>query len=441
MERMKQKRKGMVLAVCLFFLADLIILAVCGFALPAQYADTFLGELREKRARLAQVGGNRIILAGGSGVAFGYDSRMIEDAFPEYHAVNFGMYAGLGSRVMMDLSEQDVRRGDIVILSFEQNTQALSGYFNAQAVWQAADGDFSMLLRLKKETIGQMAGSFYQFAQEKLKYFIKGTQPAASGVYSRDAFDEYGDICQDACSRNVMPLGYDVNVPVYYTNDVLDQDFVRYMNDYARRLEKKGARVWYRLCPVNMRSVAGGEGGQEEAYNQAALFYDILLEQLDFPVTGPPYHIVMEPEWFYDTNFHLNSSGRSVNTMRLIREIKAMLSDDSRTKEVSVSKPAMAYDKEEGIILKAGKYSGNTQIQTVTVGKEIRQIEDYAFDGCTRLKSIIMESADPSDCLVGQHLLDGSGADIYVPKEALSAYRIHYSWAVYADRIHAREGG
>ena len=52
-----------------------------------------------------------------------------------------------------------------------------------------------------------------------------------------------------------------------------------------------------------------------------------------------------------------------------------------------------------------------------------------------------MESADPSDCLVGQHLLDGSGADIYVPKEALSAYRIHYSWAVYADRIHAREGG
>ena len=80
MERMKQKRKGMVLAVCLFFLADLIILAVCGFALPAQYADTFLGELREKRARLAQAGGNRVILAGGSGVAFGYDSRMIEDA-------------------------------------------------------------------------------------------------------------------------------------------------------------------------------------------------------------------------------------------------------------------------------------------------------------------------------------------------------------------------
>lgn len=421
---------------CLIFLADILFLAVCAFVIPAQYGDTFLGELKHKCALLAEEKGKRIILTGGSGVAFGYDSAMIEEAFPQYHAVNFGMYAGLGSKVMMDLTERDVRKGDIVILSFEQNAQALSCYFHAQGVWQAADGDFSMLMRLKKENFGQMAGGFYHFAQEKLRYFLKGSPPRADGVYSRKAFNEYGDIRIGFCGRNVMPSGYDINMPVSYTEEVLEEAFVQYMNAYAKRLKKKGVRVWYRLCPVNRLAVSGGEGSEDE-FGQAASFYNLLLEKLDFPVTGTPYHSIMDPEWFYDTNFHLNECGKYINTMYLIRDIKAMLFDSSPTKEVSVSRPPMAFAGEEGGILKAERYSGSEKIETVTVGIEIRQIEDYAFAGCVRLKSVVIENSDPCACLVGQHLLDGTDADIYVPDEALSSYRIHYCWAVYADRIKA----
>ena len=36
----------------------------------------------------------------------------------------------------------------------------------------------------------------------------------------------------------------------------------------------------------------------------------------------------MEAEWFFDTNFHLNQAGKEVNTVQLIRDIKAMLGDD-----------------------------------------------------------------------------------------------------------------
>lgn len=417
---------------CLMLSLMPVVWIVCAFFLPAQYSESFLGELKAKCARLKQEQGKRIVLVGGSGVAFGYDSQMIAQAFPAYGVVNFGMYAGLGSKVMLDLSERDIREGDIVILSPEQDAQTLSGYFNAKAMWQAADGDFSMLLCLQKEDFGRMAGCLPQFAQEKFRHFRNGTVPVQDGIYSRSAFDAYGDIRGGLCSRNIMPLGYDANRTVYYTKEVLDEMFVRYMNDYAKKLSRKGAAVWYRFCPVNSLAV--------DPASEVAAYYEVLSEKLDFPVIGNPTDSMMEPEWFYDTNFHLNACGKIVNTVQLIRDIKAMLGDSSDTKPALVAKPAMAFSEEgEGRnrMLEADRYRGNSKVERITVDDRICQIADYAFDGCTSLEAIIMEHKNPSSCMVGQHLLDGTDACIYIPDEALSAYRLNYFWFVYSDRMRA----
>ncbi len=430
---MRKKQMAVIaLFTGLLFATMPLVWLVCGFLLPARYESSFLGELKVKCARLEQEQGKRIVLVGGSGVAFGYDSQMLADAFLEYGIVNFGMYAGLGSKVMLDLSEHKVREGDIVILSPEQHPQTLSTYFNAEAMWQSADGDFSMLSDIKRENWGQMAGCFVHFAQEKLRYVRSGTAPAPKGVYSRSAFDAFGDIRSDLCSRNRMPLGYDANTPVYYTEEVLEDAFVHYMNAYAKKLRKKGVTVWYRLCPVNALAVQG----RVDPGAEAAAFYERLSEKLDFPVIGNPADSVMEPEWFYDTNFHLNACGKIVNTTQLIRDIKAMLGDSSHTKPALVSRPAMAFAGDgRSRMLEADRYRGNSKMEMVTVGEEIRQIQDYAFDGCTNLRAIVMEQEDPSACLVGQHLLDGTDAMIYVPDAALSSYRLNYFWFVYSDRI------
>ena len=87
------------------FIAVPLLLAVWGFALPAQYSSTFLGELPAKRALLAAESNKpRLILVGGSAAAFGVDSTLLAKELPDYHPVNFGLYAALGTRVMLDLS-------------------------------------------------------------------------------------------------------------------------------------------------------------------------------------------------------------------------------------------------------------------------------------------------------------------------------------------------
>ena len=410
-------------------LAEQVFFLICGFGLPVQFGDTFMGELKSKYERLKETSGKRIVLVGGSGVAFDCDSALMDDFFPSYEIVNFGMYAGLGTKAVMDLSENYIHEGDIVILSPEQSEQTFSDYFDGEYMWQAADGAFGMLRDLKSENFEAMLGNFPRFALEKLNYVMKGQKPQTDSIYQKKSFNTYGDIELDTCRENILPNGYDVNQKVRFTEDVVQPEFMDYMNDWAKRLEKKGAVVWYRYCPVNKLSV-------EDMDDLAA--YDVFLRQkLDFPVIGNPENSLMEAEWFFDTNFHLNQPGKEVNTVQLIRDMKAMLGDDRAVTVELPEKPHRTW----------GDVSAETRIwtakdsetyqgeETIVIPENVTQIEDYAFSNCAGLKQIVLEQKDPSKCIVGQHLLDGTGAEILVPQMSVDSYKRNYFWSVYAGRI------
>lgn len=410
-------------------LAEQVFFLICGFGLPVQFGDTFMGELKSKYERLKETSGKRIVLVGGSGVAFDCDSALMDDFFPSYEIVNFGMYAGLGTKAVMDLSENYIHEGDIVILSPEQSEQTFSDYFNGEYMWQAADGAFGMLRDLKSENFEAMLGNFPRFALEKLNYVMKGQKPQTDSIYQKKSFNTYGDIELDTCRENILPNGYDVNQKVRFTEDVVQLEFMDYMNDWAKRLEKKGAVVWYRYCPVNKLSV-------EDMDELAA--YDVFLRQkLDFPVIGNPENSLMEAEWFFDTNFHLNQPGKEVNTVQLIRDMKAILGDDRAVTVELPEKPHRTW----------GDVSAETRIwtakdsetyqgeETIVIPENVTQIEDYAFSNCAGLKQIVLEQKDPSKCIVGQHLLDGTGAEILVPQMSVDSYKRNYFWSVYAGRI------
>lgn len=410
-------------------LAEQVFFLICGFGLPVQFGDTFMGELKSKYERLKETSGKRIVLVGGSGVAFDCDSALMDDFFPSYEIVNFGMYAGLGTKAVMDLSENYIHEGDIVILSPEQSEQTFSDYFNGEYMWQAADGAFGMLRDLKSENFEAMLGNFPRFALEKLNYVMKGQKPQTDSTYQKKSFNTYGDIELDTCRENILPNGYDVNQKVRFTEDVVQPEFMDYMNDWAKRLEKKGAVVWYRYCPVNKLSV--------EDMDDLAAYYVFLRQKLDFPVIGNPENSLMEAEWFFDTNFHLNQPGKEVNTVQLIRDMKAMLGDDRAVTVELPEKPHRTW----------GDVSAETRIwtakdsetyqgeETIVIPENVTQIEDYAFSNCAGLKQIVLEQKDPSKCIVGQHLLDGTGAEILVPQMSVDSYKRNYFWSVYAGRI------
>lgn len=447
------------------------VLLAWGFALPTQYGDTFLGELDHKIQLLEDAPGPRIILVGGSGAAFGADSALMERELSGYSVINLGMYAALGTTVMLDLSQPYIRKGDVVLLIPEQQAQTLSGWFDPAVMWQGLDGAFDLLRLLPRDKLERLVGAFPAFAGQKFSYFIQGQPPQPDGVYRRDSFNEKGDVSSPLCARNEMHGGFDATTPIRFDGDMVTEEFAQRVRDYAQAVERAGAVLWYAPCPMN--------GAAVECVENVDGFYAALQEKLGIPLIGDPHDFILEAGWFYDTNFHPNSSGKTVYTKALIRAVKAMLGDSSPTDIPLPEMPELAqagiwagddgdgscflYEERNGALtvtgltgeglertaltvpaawegkpvsaIGPGAFSGAKNLQKITIQPSVRTISGGAFDGCTSLEQIVMQSARPSVCRVGQGLLDGTPAKIYVSREALSAYRTDYFWSVYGADI------
>ena len=354
---------------------------------------------------------------------------------------------------MLDLAQHSIREGDIVIFMPEINGQTLSDFTDGIYALQGLDGAWELLRQIRPDLYPSILGAIPTFAMEKLHYQLAKTLPEPGPLYRRDSFNEYGDIDSQIVSQNIMPEEYDPDLPVVMNDELPTEEFADYLNNYSRKLSKKGASFYYHFCPVNELSVTGGidvsSSGSEEstgalsfAETCAQNFYVHLDKILDFPILGDPRDAVMEAGWFYDTNFHLNRAGRTVFTRQLVRDLKAEFGDTSLTEiDVPAMPRTLAFTQmsdEEDAVLRRSTYAGTTEITQVTIPETVRRIEDGAFDGCTSLKAIYLDAQDPSQILVGQHLLDGTDADLFVPAETLSAYRTDYRFSQYADRIQAR---
>ena len=221
-------------------------LAIC---LPAQYDESFTSALCAKVDRLAEIDEAKIIVVGGSSVAFGLDSALIE-RYTGMPVVNFGVYAALGTKLMLDLSRDHINEGDVIVLAPELDAQTLSMYFNASTTLQATDGRADILAKIPGEHLFSLLGASWGLASDKISYIQSGTAPSTTGAYDPDNFNEYGDIVYER-GENVMSLYYDPNTAVNLSSDILDPEFADYLNDYISYCEKKGANVYFSWCPVN----------------------------------------------------------------------------------------------------------------------------------------------------------------------------------------------
>ena len=451
----------------LVFISLPVLLLFCAFLIPAQYDETYLGEMSAKQERLKSISGSKLVIVGGSSAAFGVKSDILEQQVG-MPVVNFGLYAPLGSRTMLEDCLPEVGYGDVIVFSPEQNGETLSLGFQAREVWQAMDGDYSLMKVFNEGEVKQLMGAFPEFAVAKLRYALRG-KPSVTGIYQKSSFNQYGDISFPDRTGNCMPEGYDptqmIDLSVFP-----EEEFLEYLNEYAAKVRKKGASFYYRFCPMNQSAVVNVELLDN--------WFERLDKALNFTILGNPHDCVMESGWFYDTNFHLNDSGAVVNTYRMIRDLKAERHDSSPT---VVSLPEMPDPMPAGIAgdnsdencflyeLQGENYviagvSGRALDREVLTlpgghnGKRVAALKEGALDGCGNLRAVKVSGGislydgcfggsraleriellgKPSGIIVGADLLRGTDALLYT--EYADEYRMDYSWGLYTDKIRKME--
>ncbi|MDE5617102.1 MAG: leucine-rich repeat domain-containing protein, partial [Clostridia bacterium] len=251
-----------------------------------------------------------------------------------------------------------------------------------------------------------------------------------------------------------------------------------YINDYAKRVKKKGAAFYFSFPPMNRLALT------EDSYENRLQVYNALSEKLDCDIIGNIEDHIMDEGYFYDSNYHLNDSGVTYNTKVMVGDIKRQLGDSSEIK-IEVLRPSGAQisdsdsDKDETYsedfeyveenagwaiiavkdsakgkeILRTPQYYEGKPVykikegafvgiaaKSVNIGDNITVLEDGIFSGCDNLIAVNLSvKLGVNDILpsVGDNLLNGANPNltIYVPSSKYGVMITDYFWMRYSQYL------
>lgn len=464
---------------CLAVLACILLLPVglliTGAGMPAFYSESYYAELPAMVERLRTQSGKKLVLIGGSSVAFGIDAAQLEKEFPGYAVCPMGLYAAVGTSAMLNLTEPYLSEGDIVVLAMEPSSEVYSTYFGANAFWKCAESDSTLLRSLSQVQKGAMVGAYVPYLQERAEILRSGNAPKAEGVYAKASFNENCGLVYDRAG-NAMALGFDTAAPVDFGAISIEKAFAEQVNAFIAAARKKGARVYLSFSPVNRLALSDNW--------QAGLnrFFTLCSRTFSCRIVSDPEKLVMDSGWFYDSNFHLNTPGSRLRTH--------MLACDLLAEQGSFEEPAFEMPQMPESIYEAPEatgestdflledYHGGWQIigltQTglakdtltvpaqvdgksvasftadafadaknlteLTLPESIQAIPDGAFAHCPGLTRLVLLHKT-TVCTLGDAPFRGAeGLRIYVPRESYGLYRdgagcAENQWQPYLNRI------
>ena len=479
------------LSLLLAFLIPFATLAVVTFLVPV-YDDTFVGELGHKYDLLCSTDDEKIVVIGGSSVAFGLDSDLIEEKLGK-KVVNFGLYADLGTKIMLDLSRANINEGDTIIIAPELSDQTLSLYFNAETAMQALDGSFfDMIGYIDEDNREALVGEIWGFVAKKLDYIISGRSPENDGAYRKDNFNpDNGDNDYDR-PYNVM-TSVSKTITLDYIYDAGDdtvteyEQFIDYVNEYIEFCNEKGATVYFSFAPMNASALT--DYNTQETIDA---FYENFTNSVNCRVISDVNDYIMDEGYFFDSEFHLNNSGVPVRTVRLIDDIKRERGDTSVTMNAGELPSPSGYqpidfadgDEEniyfilEEAVTGAGqevyyvvgltdegkkqvslRVPNNTngkaiiricegalegaEVRTLVLGENIKSLDSGSLGGAPNLKAVYVPHASPAaisvPIAIDENGLATKGAPkdlvIYVPKGRLARYLDDYFWMAYSGML------
>ncbi|MBP5349095.1 MAG: hypothetical protein J6Z13_01890 [Clostridia bacterium] len=299
--------------------APLWVLPVFGAVFSGNsHENDFTAAIVDKYDRLNGIEGKKIVFVGGSSLPFGLRCDLIEEEMPDYQVVDFGLYASLGTVVMMDLSLSGIGEGDLVILAPETDPQLYSDFFTPR-LFRTSIGDRTDLLdTLSPSRRKEAARAYYPVLYDRIKDRNKAQVPATE-TYARSSFNEYGDLTT-VRKRNRMSGGVDLSKTVSL-NVLNNQGFFDEVNDYAKKVRDKGATLLFWFPPINSAAVRFSD-------QEAESFTALLKSKLDCQLLGSVTDTVYDPVYFYDTNYHLNDEGAKMHTAATVLKLKAFLATE-----------------------------------------------------------------------------------------------------------------
>jgi hypothetical protein len=265
----------------------------------------YIEVIKDKHARLQRILSPRIILIGGSNVAFGIDSKKMESELG-MPVVNMGLHASLGLTFMLNEVKADIRKGDLIVLSPEYYIKNAEDDLLEQAIaFYPPAESYQPVPRFtrKKDQVKRLV------LHIQSAIFKNKEQGESPHIYARESFDDHGDFVAHLSSHtSSFRDQYVIRKEVY-------SDFIAQMNGFQQQAEGRGARVVF-LYPPYARSAF-------DKNQDAIMFYQQQMDRLlKIRILNQPQTFAYSNAYFFDTIYHLNARGREERTRFIIGILK-----------------------------------------------------------------------------------------------------------------------
>ena len=451
-------------------------------ALPEVYGETYYAELSEMYSRLRDSDGKRLLIIGNSDVAFGLNGELLENILREkgfyYTVCPFGLYGAVGTSAMLELSKGELREGDMAVIVVEPLSSVMSTYFGAMAFLKCAENDKSLIMPLTYDMKRELAGSLVPYLQERYELWESGENPGSGDAYAKSSFSERCDMIYDR-PGNIMQLGFDTAVPIDFSAVTIDDAFIEEVNGFISCANGVGAQVAVSFSPVNALAV------QDASQESVGEYFTLVNESFNCPVISDPNNYILEGDWFYDSNLHLNSAGAVVRTAELAADILAYLGcsspvdvalpempepvsaaaaaaegdadafkfspiadgagyivsglTENGTKSESLTVPSL-FDGKPVVGFAENALNGSERLRELTIPASVESLPDNLFYGAQGVFRLVIEHRETM-LMVTDHTFDGTeGIRVFIPRSDWSIYRDGAGcavnpWEEYLDMI------
>ena len=291
------------------------------------FADNYLNEFPVKKQLIRDTPSPKMVVIGGSNVAFGIDSKTLSDSLA-IPVVNAGLHAGLGLKFIMDCNMPYLCKGDILVIMPEYghllgNTTGGSAATVGLIPYFAT---FQEMADLNREQLTELCKGLCRVTLKMLVEGVKNSiHPTNDGkfLYLKSGFDERGD----EVSHRHLPSHKDM---LHFKSTPSSNVFYgKYLPEFisdVKTLQGRGIHVIL-LPPAILQSSLSAD---RERIDQLVC----RLSDAGIPYAAPLDMFAYPNEMLYDSEYHLNAEGVKLNTKNILSAVKQKISSVKRTKYV-----------------------------------------------------------------------------------------------------------
>ncbi len=302
-----------------FLFALLFMVAMASLAVADKryfFTDDYLNEFPVKKQLIRDTPSPKMVVIGGSNVAFGINSKMLSDSLG-MPVVNAGLHAGLGLRYILDANTPYLRKGDILVIMPEYGH-----FFNTTAWGNMATLSLAPYFATSDELLALNSHQLYTvargFCHMTLRTFIEGAKDAKrksaespTYQYLKSGFDASGDEVSHLVKQSDADMTHYKSTP---SHRVFNEEYLSEFITDVREMRHRGIRVLL-LPPAILNTSLAADRPMIDALAQR-------LQAAGIPFQASVDTFAYPTKYLYNTDSHLNAEGVKVNTRNVLMAVR-----------------------------------------------------------------------------------------------------------------------